>query len=252
MLTEVAGYAGLTQPQFLICSAAIFCAGLVRGFSGFGLSAILMAGIVVLIPPVELIPLCYLLEAAASIALFRGNLRSADWKMVWTLAITSAIGVPIGLAITTNVPTEHSKTIALGLVLVLTFGQLFKFIPPGFGGRAGLPVAGLLAGIVTGLASVGGLVVALYVLSRRTEAYVMRSSLIIFLFIGIFTTLASLLSYDLMSQETLQRGVIFVPIVLSGVFFGTRLFSPTLAPHYKKVCLLLLVCLSIVGLIRLF
>ncbi|MEJ8473420.1 sulfite exporter TauE/SafE family protein [Roseibium algae] len=251
MLTEIATFTGMPMSQFLLCAAAVFCAGLVRGFSGFGLSAILMASIVVVVPPVELIPLCFLLEAAASLALFRGGSRSADWKLIWTLVIASAIGVPIGLAITTNLASAYSKIIALTLVLGLTMAQLFKLIPPGAGGRIGLPIAGFLAGLATGLASVGGLVVALYVLSRKSEAHVMRGSLIMFLFISMITTFASLLYYGLITEMTLRRGAIFAPTVLAGVFLGAKLFSPALAPHYKKVCLVLLMTLSTVGLIRL-
>ncbi|QDG79007.1 sulfite exporter TauE/SafE family protein [Labrenzia sp. PHM005] len=251
MLMDIIALTGLTGTQFWICTAVVFTAGLVRGFSGFGLSAVVMAGIVTIIPPVDLIPVCYVLEAAASLALLRGNIRSADWTLVLQLALGSAIGVPIGLAATTYVAPETSKMIALLLVLTLTGAQLLKLVPPGFGGRYGTPAAGLLAGIVTGLASVGGLVVALYVLSRKTEPQVMRSSLIIFLLAGMVTTLMSLLYYELMTAQALQRGTVFVPVVLLGVFFGSILFSPKFAPYYKRACLTLLLCLSAVGVSRL-
>lgn len=251
MLTDLIGYSGLPATQFWFCAAAVFTAGLVRGFTGFGLSAVIMATIVTIIPPIELIPVCYMLEAAASLALLRGNIRSADWALVLFLAAGSAAGVPIGLAATTCIAPDTSKLIALLLVLTLTAAQLLKAVPPGFGGRFGTPVAGLLAGVVTGLASVGGLVVALYVLSRKTGPDVMRSSLIVFLLLGMVTTLASLLYYDLMTAQAMQRGAIFGPLVLAGVFFGAMLFSPKFAPYYKRACLTLLICLSAVGVSRL-
>ena len=251
MLAEIAGYSGLSETQFLICTAAILTAGLVRGFTGFGLSAVVMASVVAIVPPVELIPICYVLEAAASVALFRGSFKSANWKMAAALAVGSATGVPIGLAVTTYIPVDASRLTALCLVLVLTGAQLFKFAPPGLGGRYGALIAGLFAGIATGLASVGGLVVALYVLSRKIEPEVMRSSLILYLLIGMVTTLVSLLYYELMTVQTLQRGSVFIPVVLLGVFLGAKLFSPKLAPYYKRACLTLLICLSAAGVIRL-
>lgn len=251
MLSSIIEFSGLTDTQFWICAVAGFAAGLVRGFAGFGLSAVVMAGVVTIIPPVELIPVCYVLEGAASLAMFRGNFRSADWKMVLVLAASSTAGVPIGLAATTYFDPATSQLVALFLILALTVAQLFKIVPPGFGGRFGTPFAGILAGIATGLASVGGLVVALYVLSRKVEPSVMRSSLVIYLMVGMVTTLVSLLYYDLMTVQTLQRGSIFIPLVLFGVFLGSMLFSPRFSPYYKRVCLALLICLSAAGVFRL-
>ncbi|MEO0980836.1 MAG: sulfite exporter TauE/SafE family protein, partial [Pseudomonadota bacterium] len=77
MLQDLSVWAGLPPTQLTICAVMVFIAGLVRGFAGFGLSAVLMASIVVFIPPIELIPVCFLLEAAASLAMFRGGLRDA-------------------------------------------------------------------------------------------------------------------------------------------------------------------------------
>jgi len=74
----------------------VFAAGLVRGFSGFGLSALTMAGLTVIIPPIALIPTCYLIEATASLVMLRGGIRNADFRIVLGLAIFSAIGFKTG------------------------------------------------------------------------------------------------------------------------------------------------------------
>ena len=51
----------LDLPQFdaLFLISAVLVAGIVRGFAGFGLSALVMASCAVFIPPVELIPVCH-------------------------------------------------------------------------------------------------------------------------------------------------------------------------------------------------
>jgi len=92
VLDNLIDLTGLPTQSFAIAAIAVFAAGLIRGFSGFGLSAILMASIVTIIPPVELIPICYVLEGAASVAMFRGGLKNADMTVVWGLVIGSAIG----------------------------------------------------------------------------------------------------------------------------------------------------------------
>ena len=250
MIDSLIHLSNLPTQSFAIAAAAVFMAGLVRGFAGFGLSAILMASIVTIIPPVELIPICYVLEGSASIVMFRGGLKDADMTVVWGMVIGSAIGVPIGLYATTTIDPEASKLIALLIILGLTFAQFFRFRPKFLATKAGLSASGVTAGIATGLASVGGLVVALYVLAQETPAKNMRASLVMFLFIGMFTSLIYLLIYGVMNEQAFWRGVILTPIVLLGVFSGTLLFRPSLAGFYKRICLVLLISLYLIGLGR--
>jgi uncharacterized protein len=240
----------LSPTEFWIVAGAVFLAGAVRGFAGFALSAILMTTVVVILPPVELIPLAFLLETAASLAMFRGGAKDADMSVVWILAIGSAIGVPIGLYATVTISPEISKMVALSIVLLLTLAQLFRAVPASMGSRVGLAVSGIVAGVVTGLASVGGMVVALYVLSSKAEAKTMRASLVMYLFVTMFTSIIYLLLYQVMTTTALSRGVVFIPIVLAGVFVGSKMFRPTLVKFYRQFCLLLLVALSLLGLVR--
>jgi uncharacterized membrane protein YfcA len=250
MVFSLSEYTGLGPEQFLICAGAVFLAGLVRGFAGFALSAILMASIVVIIPPVELIPVAYILEGVASAAMFRGGIKEADMSIVWVLAIGSAIGAPIGLYATTSISPEISKLVALIVVMGLTFAQLFRFTPKFLNSKPGLYGTGIFAGIVTGLASVGGMVVALYVLSSNASAKTIRGSLVMFLFIGMFTSLIYLLLYGLMDAQAARRGLVFSPVLLVGVYLGTFMFRPSLAVFYKQFCLILLIALSALGLLR--
>ena len=250
MISYLAGVTDLaTRDLILICSI-VFLAGLVRGFAGFALSAILMAGAAVIIAPIELIPVAYLLESSASIVMFRGGLRHADMSVVWPLAIGSAIGAPLGLFATTSISPDASRMVALCLVLGLTSLQLFKLAPAFLASRKGPWIAGISAGLASGLANIGGMVVALFVLSSQAEAKEMRGALVMYLFIAMFTSLFWLVSYGIMSDVALRRGIVFAPIVLVGVAIGSALFRPSLAVFYKQFCLCLLVILSLVGLIQ--
>ncbi|GLO69929.1 hypothetical protein MACH17_14460 [Phaeobacter inhibens] len=152
-------------------------AGCVRGFAGFGLSAVTMACLVLILPPVELIPILYVLEGSASLAMFRGGIRDADMSHVWPLAIGSFVGVPLGLLATTTVSPDVSKLVAMLVIFTLTFLQFFRSMPASLSSKLGRYFVGVTAGIVTGLVSVGGMVVALYVLASRARASQMRAAL---------------------------------------------------------------------------
>ncbi|MCO5132963.1 MAG: sulfite exporter TauE/SafE family protein [Phyllobacteriaceae bacterium] len=240
----------LAPGELILCTGAIFVAAIVRGFAGFALSALIMASVVTILPPVELIPVCFLLEATASLMMFRGGMKEADMRIVWGLAISSAVGSPIGLYATTTLPVDTSKLIALTLLIVLAALQLFKVRIPLLATRPGLYFSGLTAGIATGLASIGGMVVALYVLSQEKAARTMRASLVMFLAITMFTTLIYLLYYEVLDMMAARRGLVFAPVVIAGVLAGSWLFRPSLEGFYKRFCLILLLSLAGVSLVR--
>lgn len=239
----------LSASELAICGAVTFLAGCVRGFAGFGLSAVAMACLVLILPPVELIPVFYVLEGTASLAMFKGGLRHAEMGQVWPLAIGSFIGVPIGLYATTSVSPEISKLTAVLVILTLTLLQFSRRMPAALATTPGRYVVGATAGIVTGLASVGGMVVALYVLASQAKPKEMRAALTMFLFIGMFTSLTYLLLYGVMTQTAIIRGTALTPITLVGVFLGTIAFKPALEAFYRIFCLLLLVgiCFASLG-----
>ena len=250
MIETLANMTELAPGELILCTGAIFVAAIVRGFAGFALSALIMASVVTILPPVELIPVCFLLEATASLMMFRGGIKEADMRIVWGLAISSAVGSPIGLYATTTLPVDTSKLIALTLLIVLAALQLFKVRIPLLATRPGLYFSGLTAGIATGLASIGGMVVALYVLSQEKAARTMRASLVMFLAITMFTTLIYLLYYEVLDMMAARRGLVFAPVVIAGVLAGSWLFRPSLEGFYKRFCLILLLSLAGVSLAR--
>lgn len=227
-----------------------FAAGLVRGFSGFALSAVVMATAVLILPPAKLIPVCWVLEITASLLMLRGGVTDADKRIALGLAFTSALGVPLGLYLTMSLPVETTRLLALTVLIALALLQLARVRIAFLATNAGLYGSGLIAGVVTGVAAIGGMVVALYVLSQDRPARVMRGSLVLFLFVSSAFSLIWLLGYGLMDRQAIVRGgALAVPCAI-GVLTGKRLFRPTLEPFYKPFALCLLIGLGGLSLIR--
>ncbi len=241
----------LTATQFSICVAVVFIAGMVRGFAGFALSALVMASLAVTLPPVELLPICWMLEFAAGFLMIRGGFKDADKGIAFGLFAGSAIGSPIALYFTNVLPLETSKLIALAIIIVLAILQLAKVRATFLATSPGLYISGFTAGVANGFAGVGGMVVALYVLARDKQARMMRGSLVMFLFMSNILALFYLIAYGMMNQFAITRGLALVLPCLAGVIVGKALFRPSLERYYKPFCLLLLVGLASFGLIRL-
>lgn len=240
----------LTPSEAIAFAVICFAAGLVRGFTGFALSAFGLALAVLILPPVELIPVMWWLEMAASLVMLRHGWGGADMKAAITLVCGSALGLIIGLSVTTSVDAELSQRIALCLLITLATFQLAKIKIPHLASQTGTVTTGIFAGIATGLAGVGGMVVALYVLARNDEPAKMRATLVAFLFISSSTSMLTHLWFGTMNTTSTLRGLAFVLPCVIGVMIGQRLFTPRLQPYYRPTCLTLLIGLSALSLGR--
>jgi uncharacterized membrane protein YfcA len=243
-------FLNLSTSDYTLLAVIVTFAGVVRGFSGFALSALIMAAGVMILPPIELIPICLILELVASILMASGGWREADRSVVLGLVIGSTIGVPFGVVTMMALPVETSKLVVLVILIILSATQLAKIRFAFLATKPGLYISGFCAGIATGLASVGGMVVALYVLSQNSPAAKMRASLVLFLFISSFTTLITYLYTGVMNGQALSRGLSLAVFAAVGVFIGQRTFTERLAPYYRPFCLTLLMALAGFGLIR--
>jgi uncharacterized membrane protein YfcA len=250
MLDNLQNQLSLSGAEVIISITAVLFAGMIRGFSGFGLSALTMASLTLIMPPVTLIPVCFLLEAVASVLMLHGGFQQADRKIAWGLAITSALGTPIGLLAIMTVSADTSRTLVLSLILLLALLQLLRTPPAFLSTRPGLYAAGFIAGIANGLASVGGMVVALYVLAQQAPASRMRASLVMYLFLSMFSSAMWLTLSGLLDMLALRRALILAPVVIVGVLLGTWLFRPSLEQFYKRFCLVLLMALALAGLLK--
>jgi len=182
--------------------------------------------------------------------MIKTGVKNADKSVAWALAIGGIVGTPFGLYITAHVSADTSRLLALCVILSLTLLQLFKQSPTFLATRAGLYITGIVSGVVSGIANVGAMVVALYVLSQNAPAARMRATLVMYLFIGIFSSAVLLTLSGFLNSLAITRGLTLAPLTIAGVWLGTLFFRPSMESAYKRFCLLLLIALASVGLIR--
>ena len=234
--------------QMLFAFICCFVAGVVRGFSGFALSALIMSSLVVILPPIQLLPICFAMETLAGLMMLRSGFKNANVGTVAWLLLGSMIGVPIGAYATVHLPVDVSKMIVLTLIITLAAGQLFTSVPKLSTSRTSIIATGLAAGVATGLAHVGGMIIALYVLAQNLTPSASRATLVLFLFGGTLTTGISLFAFDIFSAQSLWRSLALAPAIAVGVLMGGLLFNPALQLHYRKFCLALVIGIALASL----
>jgi uncharacterized membrane protein YfcA len=159
-------------------------------------------------------------------------------------------GMPIGLTVTGWLPENDSRLVALLLIIILASLQLARIRIQALASKPGLLGSGVLAGFATGIASLGGMVVALYVLSQDRPAPVMRATLIFYVMLSSVVVLVWLLTLGVMDWLAIKRGLAMTIPVTAGVLLGQFIFRPSMERYYKTFCLVLLLSLATASLLH--
>ncbi|WP_421780381.1 sulfite exporter TauE/SafE family protein [Kiloniella litopenaei] len=233
----------------------LFCgsiAGLCRGFAGFGLSALVVTSLTLVLLPVEVVPIALLLEMVSSLVMARMTWTAIHWGLLRWLCVGAAIGVPAGVFLLKVMPADPLRiAISLGVLIA----SILLFLGARFRVKESSPKnlsVGLVSGIANGAASLGGLPVAIYMMAAALPAEAVRATLnLYFLILDAYGT-GTLFFAGLLDQVTIARALLLVVPVTLGIYLGNYIFQRSSANHYRYVVLILLMVLSISGLVKSF
>ncbi len=107
--------------QIALGLAMVFASGLIRGFTGFGLSIAAVPLLSLIMPPTQAIPIVLLLQLFISLSGLRGALQICHWPDVRTLAIGALIATPLGVWALARLPAAPVRI----AIAVIVFGAVF-------------------------------------------------------------------------------------------------------------------------------
>lgn len=241
---------GLSLGVLSFCVLAVLIAGLIRGYCGFGFSALTVASVTLVLPPIEVIPFVMLLEIVASIGMLPAVWRSVDWRLVGWLFAGYAVGAPLGIYALINVPEEPVRIAISVIILILSFALLRGFVFRRANHTSSILGTGVVSGAINGVSAVGGLPVVLLMLANSATATVTRASIVAFLMLGDIYSTAIYSSSGLVEGDTLMRfAILLVPLAI-GVTIGSRQFVRSNPDSFKTLALWMLIGLASIGLLR--
>lgn len=243
-------FAGLGAIALAYSMSVVFAAAVIRGYSGFGASAIMVTSMTLVLPPAGVVPIAMLLEIIASLGLLKQIWKDVPWRSLGWLLAGAVLGMPAGFALLASLPADDMRVIISLLVLSasLLIWRGFRLSgQPKAGHTFG---AGIVSGIANGTAAVGGLPVVLFFLSTTASAAMSRSTLIVYFMLG--DAYGSGVAYlnGLVTLEVLQRTALFCIPLFLGVWIGNRHFLSTSPESFRRFTLILLIVLSVAGLLR--
>ena len=241
---------GQTPEEFAYASAVVLVAGLVRGFTGFGMSAIIVLALSMIFPPAQIVPMALIMEVGASARMLPPAWKDVDWPYSRALLVGGAIGVPLGVMLLVHVPVPIMRAalsvFVLGMSALIWTGFRFKGRP---GRRWGYSV-GLFAGVANGAASFGGQPIALFLLSTPVSAVSARATIIFLAIVSSGYGAVAAYFNGLVDMQVAARAAVFLIPMGIGIAFGEKRFHGSRPETYRSVALGLLVSLAVIGLAR--
>ncbi|HTW70015.1 MAG TPA: sulfite exporter TauE/SafE family protein [Acetobacteraceae bacterium] len=237
------------MPATLITAVfGVFVASVIRGFTGFafGLSAVPL--LTLALPPTKVVPFVTVLQVLVGLVGLRATWRRANWRVILTLAPGLIAGVPLGLLALTRLPANHAR-LAIGVLIALSVVVLWRRVrlPP----RPSFAVtfaAGLASGTMSGLASMGGAPVVVYLLALSTDAVVVRATAIVYFLFAASVTAISMALRGLIDREVLLWSAASIPVLLAGSWLGGLVFERA-GPAYHRISAMLILSLLAAALI---
>lgn len=240
----------LSSGQGLYLAAALFVAAMIRGFSGFGFSAIFIILAALTTNPLPLIPVVFSCEIAMTAFQARGIRPHVDWHRALALLGGAAVATVPAIAIMARLDEQAARLtiscLILGLSLVLLSGwQMAR--PVGRNGNLGV---GALAGIANS-AGVGGLPVAAFLTAQPVPPAVFRATMIVFLTGIDLMALPVMAANGLVGPQTLTGILLAFPVLGLGIWAGSRGFVAVSQVQFRRAVVLLLTLLALFNIARL-
>lgn len=235
----------------ILASVVVALAGVVRGYAGFGFSALCVASLSFFFPLSLLVPVILLLEVCASVLMVPVVWPHVRWQFVFGLSAASLMAAPLGILVLVYWPAVWVRTLVLLIILVACFCLASGFQLNRAQSTWQIALVGALAGAVNAAGAVGGLVYSVFLFAGGLSPKQFRASLaLIFLIVDLCSALMMSGLSALGVIHLRSVALLLLPLAL-GIAIGNRLFLQTTPEAFKRRVIALLMLLAVSGLVTL-
>jgi uncharacterized membrane protein YfcA len=172
--------------SLIVSIVAVFGAGIIRGYSGFGFAMVAVTSMSLVLPPAQVVPTVLVLEVLASLRLVPQVRKDIDWYSLRWLLLGSLVGIPFGVYLLATIPPAPMRIFISLMVLIASILLMRGFSWKRMPGIILILITGLACGMLNGAAAIGGPPVILFYLSSPAGVKTSRASIIAY-FLGIDT-----------------------------------------------------------------
>ena len=230
-------------------AVTILVAGFVRGYSGFGFSALTIASSALVTNPLHFVAVVVLWETVMTLQALSGIWKDVDWRRVGLLLVGAMVGMPLGIWALTSISEDAARGVISAYVLTMSLILLAGWKLRGTVG----PLANLGAGLVSGLANapgMGGLPVAAFFAAQAMSPAVFRATLVAYFPLLDLYSAPIYWWGGMVTWDTLWIGLIGLPLVVLSNWLGSRHVLRTEPQDFRRFAILLLAGLAALGLLK--
>jgi len=225
-------------------------AGLLRGFTGFGLALFAVPALTLVAEPIEAVPCVILLQVIAGLQLLPRTWRDADWRALAPLLAAALLATPLGTLLLDDVAADPMRAV-IGAVVLLAVVLLGRGVAardePGLGVKLAI---GAVSGLLNGSTAMAGPPVIVYFLATQRTAAASRASLLMYFFVLSLAGAVSVSAAGLVTARTLLLAALMFPAVVAGNALGDRFFGRASPDVYRRIALAVLTLLALLALLR--
>ena len=222
--------------------------GLVRGFTGFGFAMIFMPIASSVVSPSLSLVVIFLIDFPFALVLGARTFRRADVRSVSILLLAASLMMPVGLWLLTTLDRTLMRWIIslmiLAAVVLLASGWRYR-------GEPGVPLTlgvGSVAGLFSGLASLGGMPLALFWLSSQNRSpQSMRADMQTYVGLSSLVSMSLLAVKGLLTWQALCVALLVMPIYGGALWIGTRGFRIASETTFRRIAYAIILLAAIIG-----
>jgi uncharacterized protein len=234
----------------VIAVFGVFAAALLRGFTGFGFGLAAVPLLSLALAPAKVVPFVVVLQVIVGVVGLRSALRLCNWHAVRGLSPGMVLGIPIGVLALTAFPANPVR-LAIGGVILASVMLLWRGIRlPPHPSRVLTATVGLTAGVMNGLASMGGPPIVVYLMALSPRAAVVRATSIVYFMLAAMLSLLLMVWKGLIDREILLWSLGSVPVLIGGTYVGNWGFSRSAPRHHRITALVTLSVLAVLLIAR--
>lgn len=225
--------------------ACVFLAAIARGFSGFGFMLLAIMSLSFVLPVSTIVPAMVVLEVVAGLKLLPSIWGKVHWQSIRVLVITSLIATPFGAYLLARLPADSVRIILAVLIVFCALALLTGFKLRKMPSVLQTAATGAGAGVLNGALGLGGPPVIVFFLGSPLALEAGRASIIAAFLAMDLAALPAFWSLGLFTRDALHLGLLSLPVVVLGVWWGARLSQRVDEAAARKIILCLLLVLAV-------
>ncbi len=234
--------------SFLILAFAIFGAGAIRGFAGFGDALFFLPLGSLVLEPVQTIMVFMMVAMLGPIPLLPKAWSDAPRKEAIGLMGMIALFLPPGFWLLTKLDPVIFKTtlsiIAICVVILMALGIHPKFrITP-----KSAAILGAVSGFIGGFTGVPGTLLMFVLLNSQLRSKDVRALSLLTLFSFDMTLFLLGAGSGFVNMELIKIAAILLPLYVAGSFLGQKVFNPEKEDFFRTIALIAIFLSGVFGL----